>query len=175
MPDTVEIRTSNFGDNEAIVAMYPLAFPDEDLVPVVSDLLAAPDLAMSLVATDGNQLVGHVVFTNCAIEGSDLRASLLAPLGVAPSHQRQGIGTAIVIAGLQRLKETSVDVVFVLGDPAWYTRVGFVPDSHIQPPYPLPAEWYSAWQSQYLGDTPHATAGKLAVPSPWLEPALWAP
>ncbi len=175
MPVAPEIRISNAGDIDAIVSMYPLAFPDEDLVPVVSELLAEPEVALSLVATVGDQVVGHVIFTTCAVEGSDLRASLLAPLAVAPDFQRQGVGSAIVTAGLQHLTDSGVEVAFVLGDPAYYSRFGFVPDSTVQPPYPLPAEWYTAWQSQYLGDTRRSDAGKLAVPSQWLDPALWAP
>ncbi|MDJ0792845.1 MAG: N-acetyltransferase [Woeseiaceae bacterium] len=175
MPVAPEIRISNARDIDAIVSMYPLAFPDEDLVPVVRQLLAEPELALSLVAIVDDQVVGHVIFTTCAVEGSDLRSSLLAPLAVAPGFQRQGIGSEIVKAGLQRLIDSGVEVAFVLGDPAYYSRFGFVPDSKVQPPYPLPAEWYTAWQSQYLGDASRSYAGKLAVPSQWLDPALWAP
>ena len=175
MPVTPELRISSADDIESIVSMYPLAFPDEDLVPVVRDLLADSEVAMSLVATIDDEIVGHVIFTTCAVEGSSLKASLLAPLAVAPAYQRQGVGIAIVNAGLQRLSDTGVDIVFVLGDPAYYSRFGFVPDSRVQPPYPLPAEWYSAWQSQSLGDATQTAAGKLAVPAQWLDPALWAP
>lgn len=155
--------------------MYPLAFPDEDLLPLVRDLLAEPNIVKSLVATVDNQVVGHVAFTACAVEGSDVNASLLAPLAVMPQWQRQGVGSALVNAGLRRLRDEGVVAVFVLGDPAYYSRLGFAPDGHVQPPYPLPAEWYSAWQSRYLGDTASAGTGKLAVPAQWLDPALWAP
>ncbi len=175
MPVTPELRVSSPDDIESIVSIYPLAFPDEDLVPVVRDLLADPEVAMSLVATIGDEIVGHVIFTTCAVEGSSLKASMLAPLAVSPAYQRQGIGSAIVKTGLRCLSDAGVDIVFVLGDPAYYSRLGFGPDSRVQPPYPLPAEWYSAWQSQYLGDATPTAAGKLAVPSQWLDPALWAP
>ena len=175
MTTAPEIRGSDSGDTDAIVSMYALAFPDEDLVPIVRDLLADPDVAMSLVAIIDGQIVGHAIFTTCAVEGTNLDASLLGPLAVTPVFQRQGVGSAIVNAGLQRLGDIGVDAVFVLGDPAYYSRLGFVPDSQVQPPYPLPAEWYSAWQSLYLGDATPARTGKLAVPSQWLDPALWAP
>ena len=175
MPVVPEIRVSLSDDIESIVSMYPLAFPDEDLVPIVRDLLADPEVAMSLVATIDEEIVGHVIFTTCAVEGSDLKASLLAPLAVSPVCQRQGIGSAIVDAGLQRLSESGVEIVFVLGDPAYYSRLGFVQDTQVQPPYPLPAEWYSAWQSQNLGDRTQIGPGKIVVPSLWLDPELWAP
>ena len=175
MPTTPDIRVSTNEDIEAIVSIYPLAFPDEDLVPVLRDLLAEPDVALSLVATIDGRVVGNVIFTECAVEGDDVEASLLAPLAVAPGSQRQGIGSTLVNAGLQRLKDMGIDSVFVLGDPAYYSRFGFSPDSQVQPPYPLPAEWYGAWQSQCLGDVAQSPTGKLAVPAQWLDPALWAP
>lgn len=174
MPTDPEIRKSTSNDVEAVVSMYPLAFPDEDLVPVVRNLLADPDVAMSLVATVDGEIVGHVAFTTCAVEESDLNASMLAPLAVRPDFQRQGIGSAIVDAGLQRLRDSDFDVVFVLGDPAYYSRLGFGHESQVQPPYPLPAEWYTAWQSQYLGEVTSSCSGRLAVPSQWRDPALWA-
>ncbi len=175
MPTSPEIRTSTRDDIEAIVDMYPLAFPDEDLVPLVRALLPDEDIVMSLVATLKGEIVGHVAFTTCSLEGSSLSASLLAPLAVAPDFQRQGVGSAIVSSGLKRLRDSRVDVVFVLGDPTYYSRLGFAPETHVQPPYPLPAEWYSAWQSQRLGDASSAGAGKLVVPRQWLDPGLWAP
>ncbi|MDJ0711877.1 MAG: N-acetyltransferase [Woeseiaceae bacterium] len=175
MPGTLEIRDSNPTDTDAIASLYPLAFPDEDLVPLVRSLLSAPEITISLVATNGRDLLGHVMFTTCGIVGSNVRASMLAPLAVAPAQQRRGIGTALVREGLQRLRDNGTDIVFVLGDPAYYSRHGFNTEARVQPPYPLPAEWYGAWQSQCLGDANVTEPGRLAVPAQWLDPALWAP
>ncbi len=155
--------------------MYPLAFPEENLVPLVRDLLTDPGVALSLVATIESEIVGHVSFTSCAVDESNVAASLLAPLAVAPDYQRRGIGSALVHKGHEKLSDSNVDVVFVLGDPAYYSCLGFRQEPDVQPPYPLPAEWYVAWQSQYLGEVTTAGSGKLAVPSQWLDPALWAP
>ena len=102
-------------------------------------------------------------------------AALLGPLAVAPAWQRRGIGSAIVDVGLQRLMNEDVGVVCVLGDPAYYSRLGFAKDTLIEPPFPLPDEWRDAWQSQYLDDTSAPCSGELAVPPLWLQPALWAP
>ena len=115
------------------------------------------------------------MFTLCGLAGSSFRAALLGPLAVAPAWQRQGIGSAIVRAGLQRLKDADVDLVCVLGDPAYYGRFGFVPETLVEPPFSLPAEWGGAWQSHYLGDTTVSGSGKLTVPPQWLQPAVWSP
>jgi hypothetical protein len=47
--DNAEIRDSVRSDVPAIEALYARAFPDEDLVPLLHSLLAAPDSTISLV------------------------------------------------------------------------------------------------------------------------------
>ena len=175
MMEELEIRESAQADVAAIESLYPEAFPDEDLVPLVQDLLRDPGVAISLVGAIDGQITGHVIFTKCGVAGSDVKAALLAPLAVAPAWQRRGIGSAIVRAGLQRLKDTGVELVCVLGDPAYYSRLGFAPENLVEPPYRLPAEWEGAWQSQYLSDSTAPCTGKLIVPPQWLQRALWAP
>jgi putative acetyltransferase len=49
----------------------------------------------------------------------------LAPLSVAPRYQRRGIGTALVNEGLRICRDSGHQIVVVLGDPAFYARVGF--------------------------------------------------
>ena len=175
MSDELEIRESVQADIAAIESLYPEAFPDEDLLPIVRDLTQHPAIAVSLVGTIDLAIVGHAIFTKCGVVGSSIEASLLGPLAVAPNWQRQGIGSGLVRTSLQRLKDAGVGLVCVLGDPAYYSRLGFVPESRVEPPYPLPAEWQGAWQSQYLHDTNVPCSGKLTVPPQWLQPALWSP
>jgi putative acetyltransferase len=167
------IRESTPGDLAGIIAIYPRAFPDEDLVPVVRELLDDTDSRLSLVATTGDEIAGNVIFTTCGVQGSDAKVALLGPLVVAPDCQRQGIGSQLVRAGLQQLAEADFDRVCVLGDPGYYGRLGFVRETGIETPYPMPAEWDGAWQSQALGDA-STCAGKLVVPPPWQHPELWS-
>ncbi len=169
------IRESDSEDTEAIKSIYPRAFPDEDLVPLVQDLLENPDMTLSLVATVSGHIAGHVVFTKCAVNGIDANVALLAPLAVDPSRQKQGIGGALVRAGLQQLQVAGVSEVCVLGDPSYYGRFGFTSQTLIEPPYPLPPEWRSAWQSTDLGGASNEIVGALSVPPVWRKPELWAP
>ncbi len=149
--------------------------PEEDLLPLVRGLLNDTLVAISLVGTIDARIVGHAIFTKCGVVGNGINTALLGPLAVAPAWQKQGIGSAIVRAGLRRLADEGVNRVFVLGDPAYYGRFGFLPESLIEPPFSLPAEYDGAWQSQNLGGTTMSRAGKLSVPPQWLQPALWAP
>ena len=171
----LHIRESVQNDAAAIESLYPEAFPDEDLLPVVRALLKDPAIGMSLVATVDSQVVAHVFFTTCEVDGSDIKSVLLGPLAVAPGLQKRGIGTALVRDGLQRLQRESVQLVCVLGDPGYYGRLGFEAETLVEPPYPLPAEWAGAWQSQYLVDAATRCAGRLSVPPQWRHRELWAP
>jgi putative acetyltransferase len=168
----VQVRDSTGEDIPAVVALYPRAFPEEDLVPLVTALLEDTSIRMSLVATMDGQIIGNVIFTTCGVEGDSVSVALLAPLAVAPDCQRQGVGSALVKEGLNRLTEAGCDLVCVLGDPAYYGRLGFTPESSIEAPYALPPEWTDAWQSQRLGDVA-SCAGKLLVPAQWQHAGLW--
>ena len=172
---TPDIRESTPGDLSALRALYPAAFPDEDLVPLVEALLAEPAGVLSLVAIEDGVVAGHVVFADCSVTGGAARVALLGPLAVAPARQRQGIGRALVEAGLARLGSGGAAAVFVLGDPGYYGRFGFRTESDVKTPCPIPLEWAGAWQSIRLRDGAEPLTGTLAVPAPWQDPALWAP
>jgi putative acetyltransferase len=171
----MKIRDSNDADLPAIRRLYPDAFPDEDLLPLIGALLGERQGVLSLVAVRGPQLMGHAVFTLCEVQGHGSDVALLGPLAVAPASQRHGLGTALVEAGFRRLEDAGVRIVLVLGDPMYYSRFGFRSESRIEPPYPLPAEWAGAWQSKSLCEAKDRPRGRLSVPRPWCNPALWAP
>lgn len=74
----------------------------------------------------------------------------LAPMAVAPSHQRQGIGSALVRAGLERCRALGSGAVVVLGHPAYYPRFGFSPSVHfgIRSEYEVPEEAFMVLELQ---------------------------
>ncbi|MCP4320141.1 MAG: N-acetyltransferase [Hyphomicrobiales bacterium] len=181
-PETEQILTSNWviretasDDIAQILALCPQAFPDEELRPVVSALLENESEVLSLAAFDGGALIAHVLFTICGTKENDRTGALLAPLGVMPSLQKQGLGTSLVHAGLERLEKMGIKQVFVLGDPAYYQRFGFSPERQVLAPYPIPEEWADAWKSMTLAGRTPLDAGRLLLPEPWMEPALWGP
>lgn len=175
MTKGLKIRDSLSADWAAIESLYPEAFPEEDLLALVRDLLADEAITTSLVGEIDSQIVGHVIFTKCGVNGGPASASLLGPLAVTPSRHGQGIGSALVHAGLRQLKDNDVSVVCVLGDPAFYGRLGFLPATSIRPPYRLPPEYDGAWQVQELGDKTPAESEELSVPRQWQQPSLWMP
>lgn len=175
MSNKAEIRRSSPSDNEAIIAIYPAAFPDEDLLPLLHELLNDHQHVISLVAIHDATLIGHIATTTCTIEGRDEQAALLGPLAVTPDFQNQGIGSTLINECLRHLRNNAIAQALVLGDPAYYTRFGFNPETKVTPPYDLPPEWDTAWQSVNLHNTKPVLVGKLKVPKHWQQPALWLP
>lgn len=84
---------------------------------------------LSLVAVDGDEVVGHILFTpvSLAVGTETIRGMGLAPMAVAPNRQKTGVGIALVNAGLKQLSENGCPYVVVLGHPQYYPRFGFEP------------------------------------------------
>lgn len=150
----VEIRASRPADRSAIHDVHMAAFgPSEAprIIRLVEEALDDPEAGavLSLVAIQEGRIVGHVLFTPATVEttGKPVMSSILAPLAVHPAFQRQGIGRRLVESGFEMLRDSDVELVFVLGDPAYYSRFGFEPVGDRGPtaPYPLPLAYADAW------------------------------
>lgn len=170
-----DIRPSAVADRAAIEALYSDAFPDEDLVPLVHDLLALGDGVLSLVGVRDALIVGHAMFTRCSVGAEAPHAVLLGPVAVASAWQRKGVGSRLIRDGIGRLRGEGIRCVFVLGDPTYYARFGFLPDADVEPPYRLPAQYAGAWQSLRLNPAETLATGTLVVPEPWRRENLWQP
>jgi putative acetyltransferase len=134
------IRQETASDAEAVFRVEREAFGEEVEARLVEALRAGGHVLLSLVAEVDGEVVGHIVFSPMTIESeTDSRsypAVCLGPLAVAPSRQRQGIGSALIEAGLAQLGSAGHGAVFLLGHPSYYPRFGFQParefDVHFQ-------------------------------------------
>ena len=155
----MKIRKSTETDKAEIDALHIQAFGEKEgpvIVKLVNELLedetAFP--LLSLVAVKNGKIVGHVLYTNAIITQTtrSVSAQLLAPLAVLPEAQNQGIGAQLVREGLNQLKESGVELVFVLGHPDYYPRCGFRTAGVVgyEATYPIPEENAAAWMVQEL-------------------------
>jgi putative acetyltransferase len=130
------IRTETDADHRAVERVNELAFEQEGEARLVAALRSPA--CLSLVAELDGKIVGHVFFTPVTVEGADLDGPIaLGPMAVTPEHQRQGIGSELVRAGLDVCRAAAVPAVFVLGHPGYYPRFGFAPAS----PVGFDCEW----------------------------------
>jgi putative acetyltransferase len=130
---TITIRPETAADIQEVRALLAAAFGASAAgeAELVESLRRDGDLVLALVAVDASQrVVGHVAFPRLHVETGRRKfpAVSLAPLAVAATLRRQGIGAALVRAGLDGLAASGETTVFVLGDPDYYTRFGFALD-----------------------------------------------
>lgn len=127
--DDLEIRVEEDADGAGIGRVHDLAFGQPGEGVLVERMRGQVDPWISVVAELGDEIVGHVLFTPVTIEGvaGGGNAMGLGPMGVAPDHQRQGVGSALVRAGMAMCDAIGCGVVFVLGHPEYYPRFGFEP------------------------------------------------
>ena len=109
-------------------AFKDMPFSDQTEAQVIDRLRAASALTLSLVATEGGDIFGHVAFSPVRINGEAGDWYGLGPVSVWPDHQRTGIGQALIREGLQRLKSIGAGGCVLLGNPAYYGRFGFEND-----------------------------------------------
>jgi putative acetyltransferase len=99
---------------------------------IVDALRAANGLTVSLVATINDDVVGHVAFSPITIDGANVGWFGLGPVSVKPDLHSQGIGSALIREGLDRLRMAGAKGCVVLGAPNYYERFGFRRDPAIR-------------------------------------------
>jgi putative acetyltransferase len=109
-------------DAAAVRALLEAAFGGPLEAELVDRLRQDGDVVLGLVAEEAGRVVGHVLLSRMT---APFRALALAPLAVLPERQRTGIGGRLVRAALARATAEDFDAVIVVGEPAYYQRLGF--------------------------------------------------
>jgi len=124
------IRGEEQRDWAAVHTVNISAFETPAEANLVDALRDQVEPLVSLIAEDNGAIVGHIMFSPVSLSNHPaLRIMGLAPMAVIPKHQRKGIGSALVRAGLEQCKQLGFGAVVVLGHPAYYPRFGFSPSA----------------------------------------------
>lgn len=121
----IGIRAERPSDRAAIFDLNARAFGGDLEARLVDRLRERGAVAVSLVAVDGDAVVGHILFSPVTVQGRAFAA--LGPMCVAPERQRSGVGSALVRAGIEACRARGDAAVFVLGHAGYYPRFGFEP------------------------------------------------
>ncbi len=94
------------------------------------------DLSLSFVARVSTLVVGSVRLTQIRV--GDAPALLLGPLTVDPAFRSKGIAQRLVETALAAAEAQGHRAVLLVGDEAYYTRMGFKPaPASVQMPGPV--------------------------------------
>jgi putative acetyltransferase len=131
------IRDERPGDKDEIEQIIRCAFathPHSNLREhhLVNSLRDSDALTLSLVAEDDGRLVAHLAFSPVRIDGAFQGWYGLGPVAVRPELQRQGIGLALINAGLDRLRQLGANGCVLVGEPAYYRCFGFRTDPRLR-------------------------------------------
>jgi predicted N-acetyltransferase YhbS len=139
---SLTIRTATPAARDAIRAVERAAFGRDDEVELVERVWELPEYlpTLELVAEDEGELIGHVLHSTGYV--AEKRLVALAPLAVAPSHQRAGVGTALMHEAIARANAERHAAIVLLGHHTYYPRFGFVPARSvgIEPNIELPTD-----------------------------------
>lgn len=124
----LQIRREKPDDVPAVQAVNVAAFPSPAEAVLVDTLRDEGAHVLSLVAVDGDRVVGHILFSPVVIETEEgaLDALGLGPMAVLPERQREGTGSKLVTNALTQSTALDYPAVVVLGHPEYYPRFGFV-------------------------------------------------
>jgi putative acetyltransferase len=160
---SIVVRRATAADRDAIFAVHAAAFPTPAEARLVVALEEDGDALLSLVAADGDAIVGHIFFSRLAVTAGSrpIAAAALAPVAVVPARRYRGIGSGLIDTGLAMIGEEAIDYVFVLGDPEFYERFGF--DAAIGTRF---ASGHAGpyWLALPLGDAPLPRKGEVSYP-----------
>lgn len=156
--DALLIRSERPDDAHAITevtqAAFAVATHSSGTEPlIITALRAAGQLEISLVAELSGQVVGHVAISPIEISDGSARWYGLGPVSVLPAQQGIGVGSQLIRAALDRLRQSGAQGCVVLGEPAYYSRFGFSAQSSLVLPG-VPAEYFQA-----LALGPHVPSG----------------
>ena len=136
----IAIREERPEDVDAIRAVNDQAFGQPQEGRLVDALRANGAVLLSRVATLNGRVVGHILYSPVTVggNGAQVIGAGLGPMAVLPAFQRQGIGSRLVAAGNQHLRESGCPFIVVLGHPDYYPRFGFRPASG----YAIDCPWH---------------------------------
>ena len=143
MNEQITIRPEEHKDYRSIVSLILRSFQEgtdysdgTDIIALVEEIRDSqyyiPEL--SFVAELDKEVVGHFLFSRFPLsparEGghnssTDSGIVMLAPVSVHADHFRQGIGTAMLTMGIEKVKKLGYKGITVEGNFNFYNKVGF--------------------------------------------------
>ena len=160
------IRPESAADHDAIRKVNDEAF-GRTLEAKLVDAIRESDRfvpELSLVAVSEGQTQGHVISSYVDVEPGARRVLQVGPLAVLPSHQRRGIGSALMEETIRIANARGEPLLLLEGNPKYYERFGFTRSDAvgIEPPPEAPGPQY--FMIRPLGGYDPAFRGRAIYP-----------
>ena len=143
MNNKITIRPEEHKDYKDIVSLILRSFKEgtdysdgTDIIALVEEIRDSefyiPEL--SFVAEMNNEIVGHFLFSHFPLSpekngghknNKDTGIVMLAPVSVHADYLRQGIGSAMLKMGIEKVRKMGFKGITVEGNYNFYNKVGF--------------------------------------------------
>ena len=121
------IREAQESDLVEVFNVIHSAFGNRAESDLVKQLISDGDVLINLVVESSDTIIGNVVVSNITMEPDlGLFCGGVAPVSVLPIQQSSGVGSKLMTATINESKKMGMDALFLLGDPNYYKRFGFV-------------------------------------------------
>jgi putative acetyltransferase len=171
----VDVRPARAGDRPGVEQVIRAAFGAEqpghgdEVVELWRELEESGLVRISLVAVVESRVVGHVGVSRAWLDARRelVDVLLLSPLSVLPSHQRLGIGTALLAAVLAAAERTGKPAMVLEGSPVYYGGRGFARGSDHGIVAPSDRTPDAAFQVVRFGAWEEWMTGRVVYPDVW--------
>ncbi len=121
------IREAQESDLEEVFNLIHSAFGNRAESDLVKQLISDGDVLINLLVESSDTIIGNVVVSKITMEPDlGLFCGGVAPVSVVPDQQSSGVGSKLMTAAINESKKMGIDALFLLGDPNYYQRFGFV-------------------------------------------------
>ena len=145
------IREENKHDYDKVYELIEESFKNEKLSDhdeqnLVNRLRRSDEFIkeLSMIATDHENIVGHIMLTKIIILDKEIShdSLALAPVSVLPEYQGKGIGSLLIKTAIKKAKELGYNSIVVLGHDKYYPKFGFEKASNYEiiAPFEVPDE-----------------------------------
>lgn len=168
---------------EVLLGVFRAAFTASEgaaegdaIAALVAELIrSTPTADLDVVSAWQDEVpVACIIFTPLRYSDDPRQVVLLAPVAVIPETQRSGVGQALIAYGLELMRSKGADVILTYGDPAYYSKSGFLPAREDAAPPPYPLSMPQGWQALVLDGQPlSALGGQPTCAEAWQNPDFW--
>lgn len=128
------IRPETERDHDTVHDLVERAFRNEEISDHTEQYLVRrlrksdayiPEL--SLIAEQGDIIIGHIQLTHLHIEDDGINhpSLALAPLSILPEYQSKGVGSSLIKEAHKIATEMGFSSIILIGHPKYYPRFGY--------------------------------------------------
>lgn len=118
----MHLRALTAHDEIALSVLLDTTFGGPEMYRFAQGLRAENAVAMERIAYEGDTILGYICCSRMTLPEDWWALSILA---ISPLYHKRGMGRELVARGMNHARREGAQAVVVVGDPGYFSRVGF--------------------------------------------------